>query len=88
MTPVHIEGDSAWNPTESTNLVFSDDFVEMERRKRSVQGPNSMAHADEDLFDPFTEPSRGNETFANAWERPTNSNQILVRVHVCRLITL
>ena len=56
------DNDAAWDSTESANY-FRGEILDSEKkqtRKEAYQGT-----AADEIFDPFVEPSRGNDTFAN-----------------------
>jgi len=57
-TTTSSDNDAAWFPTESANF-FRGEFFELERK--SGKDPAAV----EDIFDPFMEPLKGNNAFAN-----------------------
>jgi hypothetical protein len=56
------ENDATWVPSESARF-FRGEFLESEEIQ--TRKKNHRETAADDMFDPFIEPSRGNDTFAN-----------------------
>jgi len=61
-TTMITENDATWVPSESARF-FRGEFLESEEIQ--TRKKNHRETAADDMFDPFIEPSRGNDTFAN-----------------------